>query len=107
MMISPSIVTWKIIGTLAMVLNLATYVTILDSVKTTVTTKDPKSINMFVTCAAGMSATSWMIYALLAWDLFIFYPCFVGLNVFILNSTLYLWTIGYVSDSNLFIVILK
>lgn len=78
-MISPSIVNAKIIGTLAMILNLATYVTILESVKTTVSTKDPKSVNMFVTCAAGMSATSWMLYAIIIWDFFIFLPCFVGL----------------------------
>ena len=90
-----------------MILNLATYVTILDSVKTTITTKDPKSVNLIVTLGAGFSSISWMVYALLIGDHFIFYPCFVGMNVFILNFTLYLWTIGKVIDSNYIIATLK
>ena len=81
-------------------MNLASYLTILDSVQATLTQKDPKTINLFVTCAAGMSATNWMIYAMIKGDYFIFAPCFVGLQVFILNISLYIWTLGYIKDNN-------
>lgn len=65
LVLSSPVVSKSLAGTLAMILNLATYVTILDSLKQTISTKDSKTINMIVTCAAGMSATSWMLYALI------------------------------------------
>lgn len=90
-----------------MILNLATYVTILDTVKATISTKDPKTINLFVTLGTGFSSTSWTIYSIIVGDKFIFYPCFVGMMVFALNFTLYLWTLGKVKDSNYVIATLK
>lgn len=97
----------ELTGILAMILNLLSYVTILDSLNDTLSTKDPETINLVVTLSAGFNSSAWTGYAFLINDFFIFLPCFLGFLVFLLNMYLYMWTIGIFADDNFIINILK
>lgn len=71
-------------GTLATFLNMSLFITTLESVSNTLSTKKPESINVVVTLAAGFNSTAWMMYALSIKNLLILIPNLVGLVVFVI-----------------------
>lgn len=90
-----------------MFLTLSSYVTTLDSIKETLSLKDSHTMNLFVILSSGFNSSTWMGYAILVGDFYIFLPCFIGFLVFFISLVLYFWTLELLDHNNIVIILLK
>ena len=70
----------------------------MDNLKDIINSKDPESINLFVTLASGLNSIAWCSYSVLASDIYIFIPTFIGIIVFAILMLLYFWTLDLITS---------
>lgn len=94
-------------GLIATTLSVATQVTCLDTVQLTLRTRDSETVNMGLTVASIVNGLTWMIYAMLVKDIYVFIPNLCALLIAAINLNLYQWTQGKLENSNWFILLLQ
>ena len=97
-LIFSELITTDMTGLIATSMNSFSYIATLGSVKKTLLTKDPASINIGVAICGACNSTAWLCYAFLIKDIFIFIPNFCGVMVAIILLSLYLWTLHIVDN---------
>jgi uncharacterized protein with PQ loop repeat len=88
---------------MALVCTAAMYIKIREALYT----KDASFINLQIVVGGLVNSIIWILYGLLV-GIFLVWFCPVLLLITVLiNALAYLWTLGYVEDNNLFLMLLK
>jgi uncharacterized protein with PQ loop repeat len=84
-------------------LSMIQYVFTLDKVKGVLMTKDASKVNLVVALACIFNCYAWACYAILVGDAFVLIPNVAGVTAGLIQVSLYLWTMGMLSDNSIII----
>jgi uncharacterized protein with PQ loop repeat len=81
-------------GLVATTFNVIIYIVLLDKVKLVLEEKDQSKINLPLTMACCLNASTWCLYSVLVKNAFLFIPNVVGICCSFLQVYLFLWTVN-------------
>ena len=94
-------------GLFATAASVVTQITCLDTVQSTLRTRDSSTVNMGLTVASIVNGITWGLYAILVRDIYVFTPNVCALLIASITLNLYQWTQGKLDNSHWFILFLQ